>query len=525
MSACVSVAPSTVLPSHYLHTLQVLTTESREVAASVLRLLRTGSSLCTPQDLLEVLISEEEIRRKSREALCAELVATGKAQIDSLSEMEIRLEHLKKQLTAQQVLKSRKTNQGSVQYDLTICTNSLKAMLDPGWPVHTTRQSNTVAQSKDRALVAVVGMHNAGKTHLLSKLMAAQLPSGSTPGLGFKCVDMDMGTGLVLIDTAGLYKPLGVAGSKQEAMELLVNDIVLSLSDYFLCVVGNWTSIEQRFLQKVATSLASAPNRVFREVIVVHNLKEVTDAETLQAVWTRQIADIAGTAQHTQIAAVNPCSGKVETRGVFWAKSEQCRHVCLVDDYSELGDRVNPWTVALIKAWLKAIVVAVDRDKSVLERFVLTTEQKLSLFYRQTVNVTLREKSATEAVLTGKIQPTTQLQTTDFLLASSAAHDQSILSFSPAIDILQSDCHFQVCIDLPGVSLCDITLSRLNTVTVVRGRKSDLGKGTCLQSERTRGEFVVSFSVPQEYEKRWSNICLSKGVLTLLYPKDTSNNL
>lgn len=530
MSACVSVASpsqSAVLPSHYLHTLQVLTTESREVTASVLRLLRTGSSLCTPQDLLEVLISEEEIRRKSREALCAQLVTAGRAQIDSIFELEIRLEHLKKQLTAQQTLKSRKTDQGSVQhYDLSVCINSLKAILDNGWRVHTTHQANTVLQSKTRALVAVVGMHNAGKTHLLSKLMSAKLPSGSLAGLGFKCVDMDTSTALVLVDTAGLYKPLRLpeAGSDQEAMELLVSDIVLSLSDYFLCVVGNWTSIEQRFLQKVAISLASVPNRVFREVIVIHNLKEVTDAETLQSVWTRQIADIAGTPQHTEVAAVNPCSGKVESRGVMWAKSEQCRHVCLVNDYCELGDRVNPWALALIKVWLKGIVVAVDRDKSVLERFILATEQKLSLFYRQSVTVTLRESSSTEAILLGQIQPLSQLQTTDLLLASSF-HDQSILSFSPAFDILKSDRHFQVCIDLPGVSLCDVKLSRLSTVTVVRGRKADLGKGTCLQRERARGEFVLSFSVPQEYEKRWSDVRMSKGVLTLSYLKDTSSNL
>ena len=72
--------------------------------------------------------------------------------------------------------------------------------------------------------------------------------------------------------------------------ELFTLDIIFDLSDYFICVVNgescvlccpflmravcdvDFTSLDQRYLDKLTRSLQNS-TKVFREVIVVHNLK------------------------------------------------------------------------------------------------------------------------------------------------------------------------------------------------------------------------------------------------------------
>ena len=58
----------------------------------------------------------------------------------------------------------------------------------------------------DGAIVAVVGLYDKGKTFVLNNLTRSNLPSGkkvNTKGLSFKHVDMEQGTKLILLDTAG----------------------------------------------------------------------------------------------------------------------------------------------------------------------------------------------------------------------------------------------------------------------------------------------------------------------------------
>lgn len=530
MSSTVNVAEMVQSPplqiSSYQAALQTLEAERKQVQSSVLQLLSRKSALCSPSDLFEALITEEEIRRQSRQALYEELIFHSQMQEDTYSRLEDKLETLKNQLKTHQSLQDRKTKKPSIQsYDLIITVEHIGAIFDQGWEVHANHLYSHLFAPNEHPIVTAVGVHNSGKTHLLNLLMDTQLPTASTSGLSFKSLNMDLATQLILLDTPGLYKPLRHtdACANQEVTELLLNDIVLSLSDYFIYVVGNWTSIEQRFLQKIANHLAMTPNRVFREIIIIHNLKEINDNETLSTVWNRQIAAFAGTSQSTQIAARNPVNGKIEHKRVKWAKSEQCRHVSVVDDYSELGETINPWTVALVKTWLKGIVVSVPRDKSVIERFCSVTEQKLSIFYRQSISVKIH--SSESMCIIGKVENKAQMRLTDMLLASGIS-DQSVENFTPPMDIVKTESHFIVCIDLPGVELEDVTLSRVETVTMLAGRRRchEDKKAVWSQRERVKGDFIVSFSVPQEYEKRWSTVQLQHGVLTLQYPKDISHS-
>ena len=60
--------------------------------------------------------------------------------------------------------------------------------------------------------------------------------------------------------------------------EHFIEDVIFDLADYFLCVVNDFTSLDQRYLDRLTRSLQNS-KKVFQEVIVVHNCKMVMEEE------------------------------------------------------------------------------------------------------------------------------------------------------------------------------------------------------------------------------------------------------
>ena len=120
----------------------------------------------------------------------------------------------------------------------------------------------------------MVGLYDKGKTFVLNNLAESNLPSGkkvTTAGLSFKYVDLEKGTKLILLDTAGSYSPVKITNEcsiiEKEATEMFILDLVFDVSDYFIFVVNDFTSLDQRYLDKLTRSLQSSANKSFREVI------------------------------------------------------------------------------------------------------------------------------------------------------------------------------------------------------------------------------------------------------------------
>ena len=107
------------------------------------------------------------------------------------------------------------------------------------------------ANKWEGAIVAVVGLYDKGKTFVLNNLSFSNLPSGkkvNTKGLSFKYVDVDEGTKLILLDTAGSYSPVKVENNmsivEREATEHFILELVFDVADYFLFVVNDFTSLD-----------------------------------------------------------------------------------------------------------------------------------------------------------------------------------------------------------------------------------------------------------------------------------------
>lgn len=81
--------------------------------------------------------------------------------------------------------------------------------------------------------------------------------------------------------------------------------------------------------------------------------------------------------------------------------------------------------------------------------------------------------------------------------------------------------------DLPGMEREEVTVSRNNVTTIVKGKRNKNQIETSYairdyeKNERKFGDFTLTFKIPEEYERKWESIELLDGVLCVKYKKDS----
>ena len=382
----------------------------------------------------------------------------------------------------------------------------------------------------DGAVVAVLGLFDKGKTFVLNHLTELDLPSGkkvSTKGLSFKHVDVE-GTKFVVLDSEGSYAPVKVENElsvvEKELSERFIQDVIFELADYFLCVVNDFTSLDQRYLDRLTRSLQNS-KKVFQEVIVVHNCKTVMERSVMQHIFESQIMHVYGRGkiQTTRIAAVSRLTGELEEHDVQWFKTDFSRHVLLANEDCELGDRTNPWAFGLLKNWLRSAFVPVNRRFSVLQSVLQSCNARLSSYFRShpELLVETTDDRRVKVIRARARQDQMRLQQTSVDATGLLLTKPN--SFVPAIDIVQEKM-YKILMDVPGMTAESIQLARQNVTTIVKGMRNqpypELQVQKVERQERMYGDFTQTFTVPQEYERRWHSVVVDNGVLKIVWLPD-----
>jgi len=95
----------------------------------------------------------------------------------------------------------------------------------------------------------------------------------------------------MLLDSAGSYSPvletLESALSEKETTECFLLDLVFAIAEYFIFLVNDFTTIDQKALNKIKKSMSensefNKDEKKNEHIIVIHNLKDVYDLETLK---------------------------------------------------------------------------------------------------------------------------------------------------------------------------------------------------------------------------------------------------
>ncbi|CAD8186951.1 unnamed protein product [Paramecium octaurelia] len=386
------------------------------------------------------------------------------------------------------------------------------------------------------ARVAVLGLYDKGKTHILNQLTNQNLPTGSkitTKGISLKQCIVDKNNSFVLIDTAGSYAPENLKNLKEkQQIENAILEISFELTDYFICVVNDFTSIEVRYLDQLARKLSTSLKQ-FKEIIVIHNLKDITNPNLIQHVWSVQIEKILeGNIQKSTVEAMNPFTNQLEEKSVMWFNTETSRHICIVNDNSDLGKSINPWTYSLLKYWLKLVVVPHQSKILKYNDIVEVCQLKMSNLLKKQIKLTVQDTHLPNEKRILKQQATSPkfnltLTTPKFASTPINIENEEAEEYEPSIDIIQGT-QYIILIDLPGVQLEEVEIYRQNVTTIVRGHKKMsmyTNKSTYLKQERKCGPFDLRFKIPDEYDPKWKYYGMNNGVLGIIYTLDSEESI
>lgn len=193
--------------------------------------------------------------------------------------------------------------------------------------------------------------------------------------------------------------------------------------------------------------------------------------EILDFVWKMQVEQIysQGSKQETRVAALNPLTGKLEEKNVVWFKSDFTRHVCLVNQDSILGLSVNPWAFSLLKYWLKAVLVPINRRYSVVDNIIRSAGKKLSSYFRQDIELVMDEPDEHDIrrIRNANIREE-NLRLPQISIDSSGFVMTRPDSFLPKCDIIRGE-DYVILLDVPGVQEADVSITRQNVITIVKG--------------------------------------------------------
>ena len=77
---------------------------------------------------------------------------------------------------------------------------------------------------------------------------------------------------------------------EKKLTEQFIQDLAFSMSDYFIFVVNDFTSKDQKILKKIVRYIEN--NKSLKSIIVIHNFKDVKEEESHRLAWTKQVLDI-----------------------------------------------------------------------------------------------------------------------------------------------------------------------------------------------------------------------------------------
>lgn len=92
-------------------------------------------------------------------------------------------------------------------------------------------------------------------------------------------------------------------------------------------------------------------------------------------------------------------------------------------------------------------------------------------------------------------------------------------SFTPLLDVRESEEEYLVLVDLPGVKSEEVTIEVSDRMLSIAGSRAPVETGEAQLSERPHGSFVRTLTLPQGVDEEKIAANYSDGVLELHVPK------
>ena len=270
-------------------------------------------------------------------------------------------------------------------YDAIVEINSIKSLRKKGWALYYNKERKERYQqmiSEETLKIGVIGHNNVGKTFILSKLSNAKLNPGyslETKGISIKYSEVNKGElkGLCILDSAGFETPLlkdefeEIKNNKEENNEFMQNleygieddlsrdkaqiekfieQLIISLSDMIILVVGKMTRTEQRLITKIKNLIKKKEKDKIKALIIVHNLSQFYYESEIDS-YIQNYLNRSATFNLEQKTCFEP---GYEERVYFIEKHNniydfEIFHFIMGKEGQESGNKYNNYTLQLIR--------------------------------------------------------------------------------------------------------------------------------------------------------------------------------
>lgn len=418
------------------------------------------------------------------------------------------------------------SNEG--KYDCIINISSFSELATEGWELEfPCKPEDCEIDSKNyyklygnsQAFLSVTGAYDKGKTFLLNKLCGSKFPSSKkieTKGLSFKSTKIEQTTDIIIIDTAGTHSP--VKNYQQLALkkdtEKRIRDLVFLLSDFFIFVVNDYTTLDQELLDKLEKQVKGFKSKTFKEIVVVHNLKDIYNEEDCEKSWEKQILSLY---DRSTEATLNITTVDSEAK-VKWLKTQFSRHLVMINDRCLFGQKVNENSIKLLKMWIQT-ECASHKNKNLFEELFLI----LSKDIKNSVKIEDRDQGNNNYEM---------FQDADFICENSkyflknSNFSKETLSvtnnqFDPDIDVVKNPGEMIVIIDTPGVNEDQLDLKICKNELTISGTREQDYDGVSQFTTRTFGEFTLKIKIPRDYDSKKGKKTYKDGTLKIDFPADS----
>ena len=281
-------------------------------------------------------------------------------------------------------------------YDVIIDIKSINSLKNEGWKILHNEQRKEAYKKiigEETMKIGVLGLNNVGKSFLLKKIAIPNLPSGysiETKGISIKYADPKDNNdeeikGICILDSAGFETPLlkeekqinnnkVIIKEKKNGDELenaikfdeveddlardkaqterFIEQLIISLSDMIILVVGKLTRTEQRLISRIKNMVKKNERNKIKSIIIVHNLAQYHKKVEVENHINYYLKKSATFKLGPKDYLGNNKAFK--GRKYFYeitddSKELQVFHYIMAKEGTEAGNYHNPFTLELIK--------------------------------------------------------------------------------------------------------------------------------------------------------------------------------
>ena len=320
-------------------------------------------------------------------------------KLEELSTIKEENEKLKeKNLNYEQAIQKGETKddylmkQAEEYYDVVIDINSINSLKNEGWSIKYNQQRKEIYDKiigEQTIKIGVLGLNNVGKSFLLSKIVRAEIPTGysiETKGISIKYAkgdDSKEEKGICILDSAGFETPLLkeeklsnekiqlIKEDKQNELEnaikfdevedelsrdkaqteRFIEQLIISLSDMIILVIGKLTRTEQRLITRIKNMSKKSEKNKIKSIIIVHNLAQYHKKKEVEK-HIQQYLTKSATFELSERDVIG--IEKFKGRKYHFENSDdsediQVFHYIMAKEGTEAGDYYNNLTMELIR--------------------------------------------------------------------------------------------------------------------------------------------------------------------------------